>query len=119
MKSIFLILILVLFPISVYSKDATFSWTANPKEDNVTEYHLHYRTGENNIPPYNGTGLNEGNSPIIIDGNVVQYTVTGLILDVTYHFTLTAHSEISSSLYSVIASVCPDSIPVVNIINLN
>ncbi len=118
MKRVYITLILMLFFGTVCAKDATFVWTANPETDNIVEYHLHYNVGENSTPPYNGSGLNEGDSPITV-GNVVEYTVTGLLEDDTYYFALTAHSIDNFSGYSVIASVYPDPTLTVSHIKLN
>ncbi len=95
---------LLLIPVQSYAEDVSFSWTANPEP--YTGYKLYYKTGANSAPPYDGTGLNEGDSPILI-GKVTTYTLTGLSPNETYHFVLTAYSETEESAYSAIATVQP------------
>ena len=77
----------LLLPSFSSARDVDFSWTANPEP--VTGYKLYYKTGLNSGPPYDGTGLPEGNSPISV-GNVTAFTVTNLSPSQTYHFALQA-----------------------------
>ena len=98
--------LILLIPSLSHAKDVTFQWTANPEP--VVGYKLHYKTGDSNTPPYDGTGLTEGNSPIPI-GKVTTYTVTGLSDSETYHFTITAYNDTEESEYSTIVTVRPDS----------
>jgi len=97
---------LLLLPGQSYAKDVTFEWTANPEP--FIGYKLYYKTGGDNTPPYDGIGLNEGDSPIPID-KVTTYTVTGLSDTETYQFALTAYDDSGESGYSLIVTVTPDS----------
>ncbi len=71
-------------------------------------YKLYYKTGETSAAPYDGTGLTEGDSPILLD-KVTTFTVTGLSDTETYHFVLTAYDDNEESGYSVLVTVTPDS----------
>ena len=87
---------------TVYAQDVSFSWLANPEP--VTGYKLYYETGGDSLPPYNGTGLNEGTSPILI-GKVTDFTVTGIQPGTTYHFVLTAYSDGLESDYTSVTTI--------------
>ena len=97
-----------LSPIQSHARDASFTWTANP--DPLVGYKLYYKTGTNSSAPYNGTNLNEGSSPIILD-KVTTTVVTGLSPNETYQFVLTAYNESGESNYSTIVPVLPLSFP--------
>lgn len=103
-KVTLLCLSLLLVPAQSYARDQTFLWVANPEP--VIGYKLYYKTGDNKEEPYDGTGLNEGDSPITI-GKVTTFTVTGMSPNETYHFTLTAYNDTEESGYSDIASYSP------------
>lgn len=105
-KLLFFVLITFLTPIASYAKDVTFQWTANPAP--LNGYKLYYKTGERGTPPFDGTGLNQGTSPILL-GKVTTYTVTGLSADETYHFTLTAYNDLGESGFTEVVTVLPDS----------
>jgi len=109
-------LFIFLVPIQSYGMDFSFEWEANPEP--VTGYKLYYKIGEDSAPPYVGSGLNEGTSPIAV-GKVTTYTVTGLSPDKTYHFALVAYNEEGDSGYSTIVTVSPDPIPTIDNISLN
>ena len=100
--------IFLLSPIQSHARDASFAWTANP--DPLIGYKLYYKTGTNSSAPYNGTGLNEGGSPILL-GKISSTVVTGLSPDETYQFTLTAYNDTGESGYSTIVPVLPISFP--------
>ena len=70
-----------------YAADVTLAWDASTSE-NIIGYKVHYRKGRRG-PPYNGTGANEGESPINV-GNVTTYTLTGLSDTVRYYFVVSA-----------------------------
>lgn len=95
---------MLLLPTHSYARDLTFKWIANPEP--LVGYKLYYKTGDNKEAPYDGTGLNEGDSPITL-GKVTTFTVTGLSPNETYHFTLTAYDDTEESGYSYIASYSP------------
>ncbi len=97
---------LLLTPIQSHAKDVSFEWTANPEP--FIGYKLYYKTGETSAPPYDGTGLNEGSAPILLD-KVTTYTVTGLSDTETYHFVLTAYDDNEESGYSALVTVTPGS----------
>lgn len=90
--------------IQSYARDVSFVWTANPEP--VTGYKLYYKAGTDTAPPYTGSGLTEGDAPIVL-GNVTSYTVTGLAPTETYHFVLTAFNGTEESQYSAVVSVQP------------
>ncbi len=102
----------------VYAEDLTFSWTANPEP--VTGYKLYYKTGTDSTPPYDGTGLTEGDSPIDI-GKVVTFTVTSRNVNETYSFVLTAYYNQGESAYitPVIIEPLGSAAPVINLIRFN
>ena len=110
---------LLFIPVLSHAKDVSFSWTANAS-DAFTGYKLYYKTGPDNAPPYEGTGLIEGDSPILL-GRVTTTTVTGLSENVTYQFTITAYSDELESEYSTVALVESVTMPspVINIMSQN
>jgi len=117
-KLTLLCLSLLFIPVQSYARDATFTWTASAEP--LTGYKLYYKTGTDSTPPYDGTGLTEGNSPILI-GQVTTTTVTGLSLNEMYQFTLTAYNDVGESAYSVVIPVLPVVMPspTINIMSQN
>ena len=109
---------LLLIPVQSYAIDASFTWTANAEP--VTGYKLFYKTGTDNTPPYDGTGLTEGDSAILLD-NVTSTTVTGLSPDETYQFTLVAYNDAGDSDYSTVILIEPSPMPspTINIMSQN
>lgn len=103
-KITLLCLSLLLLATQSYARDLTFKWLPNPEQ--IIGYKLYYKTGVNDEEPYDGTGINEGDSPITI-GNVTTFTVTGLSPNETYHFTLKAYDDTEESGYSRVASYPP------------
>ena len=103
-KLMILCLSILLLSTQSHARDLTFKWIANPEP--LVGYKLYYKTGDNKDAPFDGTGINEGNSPIII-GKVTTYTVTGLSANETYHFTLTAYNDTEESEYSYVATYTP------------
>ncbi len=106
-----LIIALFLLPTHVYAKDVSFTWNANPEP--LTGYKIYYKTGIDSGPPYNGLGIYEGDSPIILD-NITSCTLTELSPDQTYHFVLTAFNESDESNYSTVVTVSPGIAPVIH-----
>ena len=85
------------------AKTVTLRWDAN-RESDLAGYYIHYKTDPDR-PYYNGTGADQGNSPIkvpidepnhrnYIDPNdAPEFTLTGLDDDLNYYFTLTAYNS--------------------------
>jgi len=117
---IILLICILILPVPSVAMDFAFEWEANPEP--VTGYKLYYKIGEDSGQPYQGTGLNEGASPITV-GKVTTYTVTGMAPDKIYHFTLTAYNDDGESGYSSIVTVFPaqnpDPVPTINNISIN
>ncbi|WP_136799923.1 MULTISPECIES: fibronectin type III domain-containing protein [Desulfosediminicola] len=105
-----LLLTVFLLPLSTNAKDVTFQWTAVPEP--LTGYRLYYNSGGTGGPPWVGTELSQGASPILV-GKVTSYTVTGLLEDETYHFVLTAFNENGESGQSAMVTVSPQDAPVI------
>jgi hypothetical protein len=80
-----------------YALDIPLQWDANTESD-LKGYKVYYKTGSSG-PPYNGTGVTEGNSPIDV-GNVTQTSLSGLTDDVTYFIAITAYDNETPSLES-------------------
>lgn len=97
-----LCLSLTLLSIPSHANDEVFSWIANPEP--LIGYKLYYNVGGDGTEPYNGTGIDQGDSPILID-KVTTFTVTGLLPDKTYYFALTAYDETSESDFTTIVSI--------------
>ena len=77
---------------------ASLSWTAAPGSGSGYGYKVYYDT-DSPLPPLNGTGLNEGGSPIDV-GTQTAYTLTGLDSDEDYYIVVTAYREGQESWYS-------------------
>ena len=107
-----------LLPSFSSARDVDFSWTANPEP--ITGYKLYYKTGPDSDPPYDGRGLPEGNSPILV-GKITAFAVTGLSPSETYHFTLTALNGSDESNFTAPVSYYPISMPspIINIMSQN
>jgi hypothetical protein len=83
----------------------TLSWQALPSATTGYGYKVYY--GPNSAPPYNGSGLPQGNSPIDV-GNQTQLTLTGLSQGQIYYFTVTAYdTQGRESWYSNVVSATP------------
>ena len=79
----------------VYSANVTLAWSANAESD-LAGYYIYYKSGTSG-PPYNGTGVDEGDSPIKVpvgyfaDPENPEYTMHGLSdTDISF-FVLTAY----------------------------
>ena len=109
--------VLLLPPFSS-ARDVDFSWTANPEP--ITGYKLYYKIGPDSGPPYDGTGLPEGDSPIFV-GKVTAFAVTGLSPSETYHFALTSINDSEESNFTAPVSYMPISMPspIINIMSQN
>jgi acylphosphatase len=94
----FIICVLTLYPQpSVYAADVTLAWTSNTEGD-LAGYYVYYKTGTSG-EPYNGTGVDQGNSPIKIpieefaDSAIPEYTLHGLSDTETSYLVLTAYDS--------------------------
>jgi hypothetical protein len=97
-----LVAILFFFATPAYALDVTLQWDAN--QDTVTGYYIYYRVGSSGggvLSNYNGTGADQGNSPIDMplsldenpDLDIVEFTVTDLPNGETYYFVVTAYNN--------------------------
>ncbi|KPK14430.1 MAG: hypothetical protein AMK69_28610, partial [Nitrospira bacterium SG8_3] len=92
----FLLIILCYSP-PTFALDVTLQWDANSESD-LAGYKVYYDTDSG--APYNGTGAQEGNSPVDVplaqdenvDPNVVQFTLHDLP-NGTYYFAVTAYNN--------------------------
>jgi len=107
---------MILVPVLSHARDVSFTWTATPEP--VTGYKLYYKTGTGTTVPYNGTGLIQGDSPIL-PGKVTTYTVTGLSPDETYYFAISAYSGTGESEYSAIVTIQPEGAEAPTILNIS
>jgi hypothetical protein len=78
--------------------NVTLTWDSNTEPD-LAGYRVYYKTGSSGSP-YNGTGADEGDSPVDV-GNVTELTLSGLADEAAYFFVITAYnSEGRESNYS-------------------
>ena len=70
----------------------TLAWDALPSFTTGWGYKVYYDT-DSSLPPFEGTGLTEGNSPINVGANN-YYTLTGLDTNTDYYFTITAYDNL-------------------------
>ena len=82
-----------------YALDVTLAWDACSPCDNLLGYMLYYSAGGEGGPPYDGTGANEGESPIVTRPTTT-FRLTGLDETETYFFTITAYNVYGESAYS-------------------
>ncbi len=91
-----LLFLLCLFVGSAVAADVELAWDANTESD-LAGYYVHYKTGSSGAP-YDGTGANEGDSPIqvpledLTDQYNPNYPITGLSDTETYFFVVTAYN---------------------------
>ena len=112
-----ILITILLFPVTAYTNTIEFQWDSNPEP--LTGYKLYYKTGTDNTPPYDGTGLNEGDSPITIDKSTT-FSVSGLQSTKTYHFALKAYYETTESDFSMSTITIPATelpSPVINLMS--
>jgi hypothetical protein len=67
------------------------TWDPHPDFETGWGYKVYYDT-DSDEPPYTGTGLNEGISPVNV-GDVTQYTLTGLDISQDYYFAVTVFDD--------------------------
>ena len=94
----FIIFSLILFPQTlIYATDVTLAWSSN-KEPDLAGYYIYYKKGTSGTP-YNGTDVDEGDSPIKIPLEVFadpaqpEYTLHGLSDTETTYLVLTAYDS--------------------------
>lgn len=91
----FVFFALLVSPNIVQGFDSGFAWDANTEPD-LAGYYIYYKTDVSGAP-YNGTGADEGNSPIQIpitslsDPANPVFTIHGLSDTETYFFVITAY----------------------------
>ena len=84
-------------PVYSYSPSITLSWVGNSDSD-LLGYKIYYKTNST-TPPYKGTGLVEGDSPIIVNLSTLKnpdnpaFTIHGLDKNKTYFFVITAYDK--------------------------
>lgn len=92
------VVLVFLFLLASYQSSrtkVTFEWKPVISLD-LAGYKIHYKTNSSG-PPYDGKGLAEGDSPIIVplrrlkNPNDPRFTVHGLRKDETYFFAITAY----------------------------
>ena len=100
----------------LYAADVTLAWTGNTEPD-LAGYYIYYKSGTSGAP-YNGTGVDEGNSPIKIplgafaDSANPEYTLHGLSDTQTSYLVLTAYdTEDNESGFSNEVSYQPSTAP--------
>jgi hypothetical protein len=89
---------------SAQTDSITLTWTPNT-ESNLAGYNLYYKR-DTSGPPYDGTGLDQDNSPItiylsdrtnennrLLDNNNPEFVLTGMVDGVTYYMALTAFNN--------------------------
>jgi len=78
-----------------YAADVTLAWAAN-SEPHLAGYYIHYKSGTSGAP-YNGTGIDEGDSPIKVplydftDPANPEFTMHGLSDTQTTYLVITAY----------------------------
>ena len=103
MRTIFFAFLFIAIPLSVclftaadtaYAAGAYLTWDAN-SEENLAGYEIYYKLDVDG-EPYNGTGANEGSSPVTVNladlDNPASpsYSLTGLVAGKTYFFKVKA-----------------------------
>lgn len=84
---VLMILAILLFASQALAKSGTLTWNPN-SESGLAGYKVYYKVIGGGHP-YNGTGLEEGDSPIDV-GNVTTFTLSSLSSQV-YYFVVTAY----------------------------
>ena len=121
----FIICALTLYPQpSVYAADVTLAWTSNTEGD-LAGYYIYYKTGTSG-EPYNGTGVVEGSSPIMIplgafvDRANPEYTLHNLSDTETSYLVLTAYdSEGNASGFSNEVFYQPSTAPTLSSLSIS
>ena len=121
----FILSALIFFPQpAIYAADVTLAWGTNTEPD-IDGYYIYYKTGSTGAP-YNGTGAEEGSSPIKItlaeftDSANPEYTIQRLSDSETSFFVVTAYdTEGNESGYSNEVSFQPASAPTFSSLSIN
>lgn len=123
-KVVFALILFLACPVIGLEASITIAWTppatnadSTPCTD-LAGYKVYYDT-ENYGFPYNGIGLDQGDSPIIVpvsslpDPSNPLLILSGLTSEATYYFTITAYDEnLNESDYSnEFSAIAPDEIP--------
>jgi hypothetical protein len=93
--NLFVLFALLLSPHIAYCFDRSFAWDKNTEPD-LAGYYIYYKNGSSGSP-YNGTGADEGDSPIKIplaslsDPENPEYIIHGLNGTGTFYFVATAY----------------------------
>jgi len=92
--SIFCLIIFLALTSLSYSAEVTLAWDANTESD-LAGYKVYYKTGASG-EPYNGTGIDQGDSgiSILLDSLATpdnpSFSLTGLQENEFYYFVVTA-----------------------------
>ena len=87
LHSILTALLLLFLSVSAWGKTVTLSWDASPSS--VTGYKIYYDV-DSSTAPFEGSGANEGSSPVDV-GNVLTFTLNGLADTDDHYFAVTAY----------------------------
>jgi len=110
-KNIYVVIAMLIVSLSFncgVAREHTFKWKANPEP--LIGYKLYYKKGKDGVgptEPFDGTGIAEGDSPIVI-GKVNEFKVTGLDDFSVYHFALKAYNEYGESEFTSIVTLGPN-----------
>jgi len=99
MKKLYIIFLFLFFVFlsTVYAATVTLEWDASSSGD-TAGYKLYYKISETGGAPYDGSGLDQGDSPIDV-GDVLTYDLTGCTLSDRLYFVATAY-DAGDDLYS-------------------
>lgn len=79
------------YPSTLSSSDVIIASSTDIPQGYAVGYNLYYKSGGSG-EPYEGTGLDQGDSPIDV-GHILEYTLTGLSTGVQYCFVVTAYTN--------------------------
>ncbi len=108
----------------IYAADVTLAWTGNAESD-LAGYYIYYKNGTSGAP-YNGTGVDEGDSPIkiplgdFVDPANPEFTLHGLSDTETSYLVLTAYdTEDNESGFSNEVSYHPSTAPTLSSLSIS